>query len=147
VIACDISFSNCSWCVYSSIGDGLGTAIRPRVSPTCAPDLAPGESVHAIGSPLLMSSIVKTPASMARSPHRRNADQNAVLHSLWQKRCGLPPRRGRNDLSHHSQIIVVLSIRGFVQLGWSHCASHRERVFWPRVEKPRELILIVDASR
>jgi hypothetical protein len=57
--------------------------------------------VHASGSPFLMSPMVRIPAAMARSPHRRSPDQNAVLQLLPQNRCGEPPSRGRNGCPHH----------------------------------------------
>jgi hypothetical protein len=68
----------------------------------------PGEArpvrrVHAAGSPFLMSSTVRNPASMARSLHRRGADQNLILDLLWQKRCGEPPRHGSNERAHQRQ--------------------------------------------
>jgi hypothetical protein len=62
---------------------------------------------------------------MARSLHRRSADQNAALHLLSQKRCGLPPRRGRNGVLHQSQIIEVLQSMALPRLPRSHCASCR----------------------
>jgi hypothetical protein len=57
-----------------------------------------------------MSSMVRIPAAMARSPQRRSAVQNALRHAAPQNRCGLPPRRGRNGLSHHWQIVEVPSV-------------------------------------
>jgi hypothetical protein len=76
-----------------------------------------------------MSSTVRTPASMARSPHRRSADQNAVLHLLPQKRCGLPPRRRRNGLSHQSHKSEVPSIMTLASSGgWRLTSKIRFRV-------------------
>ena len=92
-------------------GGATGTDGRSLGRPTNFGKMAPKRSVHGAGSPLLMSPTVRIPAATARSPHRRSAVQNAVLHFGPQKRCGLPPRRGRNDLSHQSQIIEVSSIR------------------------------------
>jgi hypothetical protein len=52
--------------------------------------------VHASASPFLISAMLRIPVAMARSPHRRSADQNALLHLAPQNRCGDPPRRARN---------------------------------------------------
>jgi len=43
-------------------------------------------SVHAAVAPFLRSLTVSTPAAIACSPHRRRADQNAVLHRARQNR-------------------------------------------------------------
>jgi hypothetical protein len=57
-----------------------------------------------------MSSIVRIPAAMARSPHRRSADQNALRHAAPQNRCGLPPRRSRNGCSHQWHAVKALIV-------------------------------------
>jgi hypothetical protein len=64
--------------------------------------VVPG-SVHAAGSRFLMASMVRIPAATARSPQRRRADQNIVLHLARQKRCADPPRRARKGRPHHGQ--------------------------------------------
>ena len=43
-------------------------------------------SVHAAVAPILRSITVSVPAAIARLPHRRRADQNAVLHRARQNR-------------------------------------------------------------
>ena len=43
-------------------------------------------SVHAAVAPFLRSITVSVPAAIARSPRRRKADQNAVLHRARQHR-------------------------------------------------------------
>jgi hypothetical protein len=57
-----------------------------------------------------MSVKVRIPSARARSPERRSADQNSILHLAPQKRCGDPPRRPRNGRSHHLHKIEDLSV-------------------------------------
>jgi hypothetical protein len=66
-------------------------------------------SVHAAGEPLLRSAIVRMPTATARSPQLRRPDQNFALHSDLQKRCGEPPRRGRNGFSHHRHVASAIA--------------------------------------
>ena len=69
--------------------------------------MTPPRSVHAAGSPFLMSAMVRMPLASARSPQPRSADQNIVLHLGPQKRCGEPPCRARNGRSHHRHEVEV----------------------------------------
>ena len=81
-------------------------------SPSGVAEVARRRSVHAAaaGSPFLMSPIVRIPAEMALSPHRRSPDQNALLHLGPQNRCGEPPRRARKGFSHHWHSTEVASV-------------------------------------
>src|SRR6516162_7753380 len=68
--------------------------MRGELPPGCSGTRAGGEplktgspcSVHAAVAPFLRSVTVSVPAAIARLPHRRRADQNAVLHRARQNR-------------------------------------------------------------
>ena len=98
-----IARSRVSWGVWRFAArgaTGLGDR-RSASSSMGADDVALKRSVHAAGSPFLMSAMVRTPAPRARSPQRRRADQNNDRCLAEQMRCGDPPRRGWRSCPHH----------------------------------------------
>ena len=86
-------------------------ATRGELPPGCSGTRAGGGplktgsrwSVHAAVAPFLRSLTVSAPAAIARSLHRRRADQNAVRCAAQQKRCWVPPCRARKGCPHHRQ--------------------------------------------
>src|SRR6516225_10409721 len=95
--------------------------------------MVPGRGVHAAGFPFLMASSVKMPAATARSPQRRTADQNIVLHLARQKRCADPPRRARKGRPHHGHTGEVVILTGF---SFSHREAPTNRSRTPPFSEP-----------
>jgi hypothetical protein len=65
--------------------------------------------MHASGGPFRKSAAVRNPLSTACSAHRRPAEWNASRHLAAQNRCGEPPLRGSNSVSHqgHAGLIAT----------------------------------------
>ena len=99
------------------------TSIMPTCTLQQTPCYAPGErgitarfearpiSVHAEGSTLRRSAMVRTPAAIARSAHRRAALWNATRWRGQQYACLEPPRRAWNRRPHQRQVVRVTATR------------------------------------
>ena len=111
--------SRTCFAIISSTPSSIASPTRPAGASSAGlggSDIGPAEiallrSVHAAGSPVLMSAIVSIPIATAFSPHRRNADQNAVRCAAEQKRLGEPPCRAGKGRPHQRHKLAGTLIR------------------------------------